>query len=418
MSGYTVIDLETTGLSPQRSDRIVELGVVYVSSTGQIQDEWGTLINPQRDMGATEIHGIKASDVLEAPTFAEVAPYLMRALAGRVIVAHNARFDLALLEAEFRRLGAQMGPNPPCVCTMEWSARYVSGSSRKLGACCAAAGLQVTSAHSALGDAHAVAELLSFFLQKSHGRPGWQQTLVDAPRHGWPTYTGAMPKIHMCPRQAHEPPPDSWLDRVTSTMPRIENPATEAYVDVLERALLDGYLSAHEKRDLVEVARQFGLQRHDLAAIHTAYFKALATMAWADDVVTLDEQMQLSQVAAALGIPMHEAKTILEETQGTKATFELPHLQLTRGDRVVFTGELSMPRDSWVERIAVLGMTHGTITKATRVVVAADPDSLSGKAAKARDYGIPIVTELAFRTLIEEMEANRAARQQALLDLD
>ena len=85
---------------------------------------------------------------------------------------------------------------------------------------------------------------------------------------------------------------------------------------------------------------------------------------------------------------------------------------------MVFTGELSMPRDSWVERIAVLGMTHGTITKATRVVVAADPDSLSGKAAKARDYGIPIVTELAFRTLIEEMEANRAARQQALLDLD
>lgn len=384
MSGYTVIDLETTGLSPQRSDRIVELGVVYVSSTGQIQDEWGTLINPQRDMGATEIHGIKASDVLEAPTFAEVAPYLMRALAGRVIVAHNARFDLAFLEAEFRRLGAQMGPNPPCVCTMEWSARYVSGSSRKLGACCAAAGLQVTSAHSALGDAHAVAELLSFFLQKSHGRPGWQQTLVDAPRHGWPTYTGAMPKIHMCPRQAHEPPPDSWLDRVTSTMPRIENPATEAYVDVLERALLDGYLSAHEKRDLVEVARQFGLQRHDLAAIHTAYFKALATIAWADDVVTLDEQMQLSQVAAALGIPMHEPRRSLKRLRARRPHSNCRICNSREEIEWSSPGELSMPRDSWVERIAVLGMTHGTITKATRVVVAADPDSLSGKQKDAR----------------------------------
>ncbi len=40
MSGYTVIDVETTGLVPERHDRIVEIGVVYVSDAGEVQDHW------------------------------------------------------------------------------------------------------------------------------------------------------------------------------------------------------------------------------------------------------------------------------------------------------------------------------------------------------------------------------------------
>jgi DNA polymerase-3 subunit epsilon len=70
MSGYTVIDLETTGLFPQKHDRVVEMAVVYLSDQGQTHGEWTTLVNPERDLGPTSIHGIKARDVLSAPTFA------------------------------------------------------------------------------------------------------------------------------------------------------------------------------------------------------------------------------------------------------------------------------------------------------------------------------------------------------------
>lgn len=48
----------------------------------------------------------------------------------------------------------------------------------------------------------------------------------------------------------------------------------------------------------------------------------------------------------------------------------------------------------------MVGLELGTVTKTTRVVVAADPNSLSGKAAKARSYGIPIITEAAFERLL------------------
>ena len=53
MSGYTVIDVETTGFSPRQHDRIVEIAAVYVSETGQIEGEWATLVNPGRDVGPT-----------------------------------------------------------------------------------------------------------------------------------------------------------------------------------------------------------------------------------------------------------------------------------------------------------------------------------------------------------------------------
>ena len=141
---------------------------------------------------------------------------------------------------------------------------------------------------------------------------------------------------------------------------------------------------------------------------------ALACAAWADGVVTMEEQFQLSQVAAALRIPQAEAKRILIDAQGEKAVFAVPSLDLRSGDRIVFTGELSTPREAWIARIEALGLESGGVTTSTRALVAADPDSLSGTAGKARKLGIPIVTEFAFEAIIADMEARRAARAQAL----
>ena len=55
-------------------------------------------------------------------------------------------------------------------------------------------------------------------------------------------------------------------------------------------------------------------------------------------------------------------------------------------------------------RAAVAGLVHGGVSKATKVVVAADPDSQSGKAAKARSYSIPVVAEAAFDRMLSELE--------------
>lgn len=415
-SGYVVIDLETTGFSPAKHDRVVEVGVVHVDPTGAIEDHWSTLVNPERDMGATHVHGITAADVLDAPTFGQIAPKLLMSLVGRTLVAHNARFDLRFLEAELIRAGYAVTAGTPCLCTMEWSNRFLHGTSRKLGDCCRLAGIANECGHSADADALATAGLLAYYLQAAGEPPPWRDVLGLAEQYLWPSHSNGVVDIHLVARSSTREAPDAWLDKVTSKVERVADPAVESYVDVLERALLDGYLSTHEKRDLLDLAESLGLHRDQLDKVHKVYLAALASAAWADGIVSLEEQFTLSQVAAALAIAQDIAKQILIDAQGERTPFDVPTLHLASGDRIVFTGELSVPREQWITRIAGLGMEHGAITRRTRVVVAADPDSLSGKAAKAREYGVPIVTEVAFDMVVTEMEQRKAARARALTD--
>jgi DNA polymerase-3 subunit epsilon len=198
--------------------------------------------------------------------------------------------------------------------------------------------------------------------------------------------------------------PDAWLDRITSTLPRNPEPRIDAYLDILEQAMLDMYLSAHEEEALVEVATNLGLQRNQLTAIHATYLDSLAIAAWADGVVTDDEHERLTSVAGMLGLPPDLVRIALERAERVSpmstpgATFKL-----RAGDQVVFTGELSVPRDKWVALAVDVGLIHGGVSKKTKLVVAADPDSQSGKAAKARSYGIPVVKEAAFARLLADL---------------
>ena len=102
---YAVIDTETTGLLPSHRHRVIEVAVVLLDARGQVEHEWVTLLNPQRDLGPQHIHGILTADVLAAPEFADVARPLGELLAGRMVVGHNVEFDLGFLRAEFARLG-------------------------------------------------------------------------------------------------------------------------------------------------------------------------------------------------------------------------------------------------------------------------------------------------------------------------
>lgn len=56
MMPLAVIDFETTGLVPERADRVVEVGIVLTDDDGGIEHEWTTLVNPHRDVGASHIH--------------------------------------------------------------------------------------------------------------------------------------------------------------------------------------------------------------------------------------------------------------------------------------------------------------------------------------------------------------------------
>jgi DNA polymerase-3 subunit epsilon len=157
---YSIVDLETTGLSPKEGDRVVEIAVVRVCGDGTPVSEWTTLVNPGQDVGATHIHEITNDDVAEAPSFGDIAGDFLDAIKGSILVAHNFQFDRSMLDAEFAQLGLVL-PQTPSLCTMLLSQNVQPGSARRyLGALTKRAGVELVHSHHALDDARATAQLL------------------------------------------------------------------------------------------------------------------------------------------------------------------------------------------------------------------------------------------------------------------
>ncbi|MBL4622282.1 MAG: hypothetical protein JKY89_07770 [Immundisolibacteraceae bacterium] len=99
---FVFLDIESTGGSIAE-DRITEIGLLTVDD-GEVTREWSSLINPQRNIPSfiAGYIGITDEMVADAPKFGDIAESLQEMLKGRILVAHNARFDYSFLRHEFR----------------------------------------------------------------------------------------------------------------------------------------------------------------------------------------------------------------------------------------------------------------------------------------------------------------------------
>ena len=100
------LDTETTGLSPESGDRIVEIGCVEMVNRRLTGNNLHFYLNPERASheDAVKIHGLTEEFLADKPVFAAVATQLMEFLGGAEIVIHNAGFDVGFLDAELKRL--------------------------------------------------------------------------------------------------------------------------------------------------------------------------------------------------------------------------------------------------------------------------------------------------------------------------
>ena len=102
-----VLDTETTGLSAEGGDRIIEIGCVELVSRKLTGNNRHFYLNPERDSheDALKVHGISNEFLRDKPKFAAVADELMAFLAGAEIIIHNAAFDVAFLNKELELVG-------------------------------------------------------------------------------------------------------------------------------------------------------------------------------------------------------------------------------------------------------------------------------------------------------------------------
>ena len=158
---YVVVDLETTGLRPG-SSQICEIGAVKIVGF-EIIDEFETLVDPGTPLGATitAITGLTDRQLRGAPRASVAVQRFMRFAGDSVLVAHNARFDLAFLDRETERLtGSRLAA--PVVDTVALARRVLAGRVPRasLAQLSYFFGTSVQPCHRALPDAQATAEVL------------------------------------------------------------------------------------------------------------------------------------------------------------------------------------------------------------------------------------------------------------------
>ena len=165
---FVVLDLETTGLSPER-DRITEVGAVRARG-GEVLAELRTFVHPGTPIppAVTAITGITDADVAHAPDAATVLPIVLDFLGEAVFVAHNARFDLGFLSAAAQRLGLPR-PRPRVVDTAVLARRLLRDEVRDLRLGTLATHLRVPDLpdHRALHDARATLHVLHALIERA-----------------------------------------------------------------------------------------------------------------------------------------------------------------------------------------------------------------------------------------------------------
>jgi len=379
MADYVVVDVETTGLG--KADRIVEIAAVVLDGSSlEVLDEYDTLINPMRDVGPTAIHGVTASMVEAAPTFEDVAISLANILDGRILVAHNIGFDKRFVHQEFDRAGAVFDPGYG-ICTLALT-------QEKLAVACARRGIQISQAHRALADARATGLLLASVLSDAGDA---EPIAIEGLVGDWNTMTlrrDAFPDslqlpIVRKPRTLRFPTSDSML---------------MAYLDVLDSYLDDLVLTELERSSLHEFSQELGIDSALIPNLHATYLQSVIHAAQRDGRISEFEHDTMVRIATALNLSLDDIPEV-SSVQLAPSSLE--------GLRVCFTGEPVLDgravARSVLESIAAnagLQPVSGVTKKGCDLLVAADTSSMSGKAKKAIDYGIPVMSAADFLAAI------------------
>ena len=133
-----VLDTETTGLSPDNGDRIVEIGCVELINHVPTNNTYQVYLNPEKDMdpGAEKVHGLTNEFLLDKPKFIEIADSFLEFIGDSNLIAHNADFDINFLNSELVRAKKDKINNDRVVDTLKIARSKFPGARNSLDALC------------------------------------------------------------------------------------------------------------------------------------------------------------------------------------------------------------------------------------------------------------------------------------------
>jgi DNA polymerase-3 subunit epsilon len=378
MQRFAIVDTETTGFG--KNDRILEIAVVLMDGT-EIINEWETLVNPERDISNSDIHGITSNQVSMAPTFKDISSNLAGLLEDRIIVAHNISFDRRMLMQEFLRMDIDVDFGKG-FCTLQ-------ATGMKLHVACENFQIKTETAHRALSDARATALLFSWVRERGKNITG----LKSAKFKSFGS-SGVPQLISRAAISNSFKPAQQNLRRI---LKHIDLGMTElrenelSYLDGISSVMSDFVISVDERAQLDEWAEILGLTDTQKGNLHQKFLDSLIQSAKRDNFISDLESDLIRKASLALGIDTEEYLTGAQENVAA---------YLQPGKRICFTGK-ALDKDGteifretlelYAEKLGLI-ITQSVTKKNCDVLVAQDKSSMSGKAKKARDFGIQVIS--------------------------
>lgn len=399
---FAIVDVETTGLDP-RIHRIIEVGVVVTDALGNVLDEFCTLVRPEGEVeeeaAARRVHLIESNWLKAAPPTSAVLVEVGHRLHGRIVVAHNAAFDVEFLQQEFKRcLGfsdADLG-DWTNLCTVDLC-RAVDVP-RKLERACFELGIRYEK-HNALSDCHATAQLLHTFMKridpatfagqpvtKFAVMPEWKPVdRVDRVRAE--AATTARPVLEDLIGRL--PPHDGTSDR--------DPAAADAYMVALEDAIADGYISAEEVNGLAAVASRHQLTADEVRDLHQEVVLGLIDTALDDRKISKAEREEIEKVATWLGVDLSDWNAVVKAARARiKAAVNDFRSEMT-GKSVAFTGAGIHKANIREALAAKHGFEYASrVTADTDLLVIGTEKTETQQVAKAREQSVPVMVETTF----------------------
>lgn len=158
-----VFDTETTGLDPRTGDRMVEIGCVELFNLVPTGQTFHAYFNPERDMpaGAEQVHGLTSAFLADKPCFRESVQALLEFIGDAPLIAHNAGFDFAFLNAELALCALDPVCSTRMIDTVTMAKKRHPGAKLSLDALCTRYGIDRSHRvkHGALLDAELLAQL-------------------------------------------------------------------------------------------------------------------------------------------------------------------------------------------------------------------------------------------------------------------
>jgi len=159
---FTVFDTETTGLDPAGGDQIISIGAVRIVRMQMLSEErFDHLINPHRDIPpeSSRIHGISEEMVRSKPGIEKVLPMFSQYVADTILVAHNAAFDMRMLQICEEQTGTNFS-NPVLDTLLLSAVIHPAHDQHNIKEIAKRLGVDVVGRHTAIGDAITTAQLL------------------------------------------------------------------------------------------------------------------------------------------------------------------------------------------------------------------------------------------------------------------